>query len=325
MKKKKKIWPIVLLLILIAIVATAYFQRNNLKAAFYLIFRSDQIDSMMRENDKVYDEAAKQLADEGIDISDEKLELISGGGYTEQEIIDMILSGDSSVGNTTASDKGPEGGEKEDDLPEDDVDTGSSESLESSDTKIDTPPETVPEKQPEIPPAEEPAKGTTTPAPSVQPDSGVSADKSEVSTKPENIGGETTDPVTSDSTTKQNATQSVASQETARCIAKLYVIKSRFTEQLTALEEQIFQEYKDLPKDQQIPDNRKSVAIKYVSRVAEMEKTCDAEVEELLSELKQTLEAEGKDTSIITTLKKAYNEEKSLKKAFYLNVYTNGL
>ena len=68
-----------------------------------------------------------------------------------------------------------------------------------------------------------------------------------------------------------------------------------------------------------------SIAGKYLKTVASLESQCDKDVESLLSDLRTELEAQGKDTSIIETLRKAYNEEKSLKKAYYLDVYTNGI
>ena len=55
---------------------------------------------------------------------------------------------------------------------------------------------------------------------------------------------------------------------------------------------------------------------RYIKSVASLESQCDKDVEAVLSDLRTELEAQGKDTSIIETLRKAYNEEKSLKKAY---------
>ena len=56
-----------------------------------------------------------------------------------------------------------------------------------------------------------------------------------------------------------------------------------------------------------------------------MELDCDAQVDAALDELRKTLTAQGKDTAVVETLRQAYENEKSLKKAYYLDVYMNGI
>ena len=115
------------------------------------------------------------------------------------------------------------------------------------------------------------------------------------------------------------------SEEVAACIAKLYVLKSRFTGELSVLEKTITTTYEELPEEEQVPASRKSIAGQYIKQVAQMELDCDAQVDAALAELRKTLTAQGKDTAVVETLRQAYENEKSLKKAYYLDVYMNGI
>ena len=47
---------------------------------------------------------------------------------------------------------------------------------------------------------------------------------------------------------------------------------------------------------------------------------CDAKVETLLSELKTELKTHNADTSIINKIRAAYENEKKLKKAYYIKL-----
>ncbi len=113
--------------------------------------------------------------------------------------------------------------------------------------------------------------------------------------------------------------------DSATYVAKMYMLKTKFTGELAELEKKIKGEYASLPKEQRTPAARKEIAGRYIKTVLALESQCDAEVEAVLSELATVLEAAGKDTTIVETLRTAYKEEKSLKKAYYMDIYTNGL
>jgi len=113
--------------------------------------------------------------------------------------------------------------------------------------------------------------------------------------------------------------------DTVAIIAKMYIIKNKFMKLLENIEDDILNEYISYPKEERNPSLRKSIAGKHISTVATLEIQCDNEVEEVLSELKTKLSALGKDQAIIDTIRKAYADEKSLKKAYYMDIYLNGL
>ncbi|MBE6571568.1 MAG: hypothetical protein E7656_04925 [Ruminococcaceae bacterium] len=108
-------------------------------------------------------------------------------------------------------------------------------------------------------------------------------------------------------------------------VAKLYILKNRFVSELASLEKKIKTQYSSLPKDQRVPTSRKEIAKQYISFVSSLELECDAEVDGILADLKAELTKAGGDVAIVDTVRSQYEEEKSLKKAYYLDVYMNGL
>ena len=108
-------------------------------------------------------------------------------------------------------------------------------------------------------------------------------------------------------------------------VAKLYIVKNRFVNELGSLEQTIKSQYGALPDEQQVPTSRKEIAKRYISFVSDLELECDAEVDAILAQLKSELQAVGGDVGIVDTIRTQYEEEKSLKKAYYLDVYMNGL
>jgi len=154
------------------------------------------------------------------------------------------------------------------------------------------------------------------------------ADETETVQPQKPVSPETTQPQTppaSEQPQTPAAPQPVTSDDTAATIAKLYVVKSRFVGELTSLEGTIRSTYEALPKEQRVPASRKSIAGQYISVVANLEAQCDAEVDAILAELTTKLQQQGKDTSVVATLRSAYENEKSLKKAYYMDVYMNGI
>ncbi len=147
--------------------------------------------------------------------------------------------------------------------------------------------ETAPEKKPESPPAEEP------------PTEENSAEAEPTPTSP---------PEKTDS-----------NQEASACIAKMYVLKSTFESELDKLYQEAVAYYGQMSAEQR--KNAASLMVKqFYSRATGLERQCDAQVDELMTNLTASLEASGGDTSIVKKMRQAYSEEKSLKKSYYLNL-----
>ena len=60
---------------------------------------------------------------------------------------------------------------------------------------------------------------------------------------------------------------------------------------------------------------------KYLGKAGSLEGEADAKVEDLLSELKTELEAIGANPSIVDTMRSSYENEKTLKKSYYLSLF----
>ncbi len=110
-----------------------------------------------------------------------------------------------------------------------------------------------------------------------------------------------------------------SSQRASECIARMYVLKSNFETRLSALFEEAKAEYVSIP-GKGSRELRMSVLKRYYSRIASLESECDSQVDLVLTELDSILKESGEDRSIVDKIRKSYSEEKSLKKAYYLNM-----
>ena len=120
---------------------------------------------------------------------------------------------------------------------------------------------------------------------------------------------------TVEDTKKQNSTQ-----KASECVARMYVLKSNFESSLAALSEEAKADYISVPLEQR--RGRKAEVVKKIySRAVALEKECDAQVDIVLAELEDTLKKSGEDMSIVDKIRQSYSEEKSLKKAYYLNLF----
>ncbi len=113
---------------------------------------------------------------------------------------------------------------------------------------------------------------------------------------------------------------SEADKKASESIAKMYVLKSTFESKLEALFNEAKNHYKSLTKEQR-KESKAELAAKYYSKATALEASCDAQVDTVLKDLEQALKASGESTELVTKIRTAYNEEKSLKKAYYLNKY----
>lgn len=135
---------------------------------------------------------------------------------------------------------------------------------------------------------------------------------------PQNNAPEQTAP-SKNETPKPSASSS--DQLVAACVNKLYGLQAQYTAQLDGLAARARAYY-----DQQKPIVGAAAAksgtfSKFSGEVSSMEGGCDAKVEAALGELSSGLKAIGADTSIVGTLRSAYESEKSNQRAAYVNRY----
>nr|WP_312579437.1 hypothetical protein [Sedimentibacter sp.] len=104
-------------------------------------------------------------------------------------------------------------------------------------------------------------------------------------------------------------------------VSKMYALKAKYVSKLGELEREVINEYSKLPKEKQNAKSKKEIVTKNINYIAEMEQKCDREVETALSTLKKQLKELNGDTEIVSILEEAYENEKELKKAYYLSLY----
>lgn len=116
--------------------------------------------------------------------------------------------------------------------------------------------------------------------------------------------------------------QSDDKQKASECVARMYVLKSNFEMRLSSIFNEAKAHYLTYPYEERV--NKKGEILKsFYNKAVALEKECDANVDKVLSELDTILTRTGEDKSIITKIKEAYDNEKSLKKAYYLNLYNS--
>jgi len=101
-------------------------------------------------------------------------------------------------------------------------------------------------------------------------------------------------------------------------VAKVYVLREKFTIELDNMKNEAVAEYKAIPEADRTSGKLTDFAKKYVKRAAELEKQCDSEMDAIVGELDALIRANNGDHSIIDTVIETYASEKSLKKAWYM-------
>ena len=101
-------------------------------------------------------------------------------------------------------------------------------------------------------------------------------------------------------------------------IAKVYVLREKFTIQLDALKDEAATEYYALSGEELSGEEKTAFAKKYALRARELERTCDAEMDAIVAELDKLISENNGDYSVLDTVIESYASEKSLKKAWYM-------
>lgn len=109
-------------------------------------------------------------------------------------------------------------------------------------------------------------------------------------------------------------------QVLSELIATLYVQKSVYISKLDTLESTLGAEFEKVPKSEK-KDEKARIISEYMPVIAEWEKTCDAVVYGILDQIEAELKKTGDDLTIIDKIDEAYQNEKRLKKAYYVNNY----
>ena len=114
---------------------------------------------------------------------------------------------------------------------------------------------------------------------------------------------------------------SAEEQEIRRLIATMYVLQATYEQKVEAVAQAAIDEY---TAGEHTPENKTKVVYDRVQELLDMEADCDAQVAEVTARLRQLLKATGQSDDLAKQVEQTYQQEKSLKKASYLNKFQNG-
>ena len=286
--EKKKFFTvkrlILFIIVILLIVAGVVLLINypNIKALYKgMTTNPDDIQQQIVQNNQ---NIADALTESGISLTKEELDLFSDGSLSQDEISAMIL-------------KGMTEGSVDEALSNADNSEGDENATENANA---TAPET----------------GTNSPD---KKSNNAGTGKSNVS----NGNSNSTQPSPNASTLPDSSDKDEAeyNKKVADLVAKVYVIKANFTSLLAALEDSAISSYKALPASERTHASKAKIVSDNMSYVLGLEAQCDAQVKAVTDELTALLKQYGKDTALVDSINSAYQQEKELKKAYYLSLY----
>ena len=327
--KKRKIVYLITGIFIVILALVVWWQFENIKSVYYYFkYSGEDIDTMIRQSDKDVEEYLKsnpeysvrpsteveeKLHQEGI-ISDEELVAVITGQTNVEELIGTEIGLDENKkfvdlqsGDVLPKDKVTEmkdevtrqrqqnKSENKSDMSKDSNHDGTSQNKDSKPIKDNKPIEGSDDNKSD----EKSSDSKTEKKPSDSPDGNK----------------EVNQPVGDTGNTSQNADTDQVSQY----IAQMYVLKSSFSAQVGALYQEAIAAYSSLPKSERNESGKSGIIKQLYPRAMELEASCDSQVSSLLSQLEAQLVAEGKSTEIVTKMRTAYYQEKSLVKAQYMN------
>lgn len=145
--------------------------------------------------------------------------------------------------------------------------------------------------------------------------------KEEIASPEENQGLSNEELTETDDKNKEQTTQEGDTKAVIENAAmQMYGLKAKYIGQLGALERSARQEYSALSKEQKANGGINSLVSKYSGSAMALQGACDAEVNGVLASLKQELQNRNESTDIVNTMQATYEQEKTLKKAYYLSL-----
>lgn len=283
--KKAKIILTILLAIVILVALVAIWQWDNLEALYVgMTEDSESLGKKREENDKLITNSLEKLPEISVrDLTPEEKEAFAEGKVSSEQLT-LILQGKLTL---------------EEVLAEQNVKDEPTESDPSS-TQKETPPED--DNTPEVQqPVDKPKPQEPTQTPVVKPPEEVKDNKPD-------------SPVVNDPEKNYD-------EQISELVAQMYVLKAEFVSALKSLEKTTLEEYASLTKDQRTAEVKKAMMNHVLDTVTKMEKDCDSRVDAILTQLTKVLKEAKKSLDLVTNIKNAYKNEKTITKAEYVKKY----
>ena len=144
-----------------------------------------------------------------------------------------------------------------------------------------------------------------------------------ISSATENSGNKVTEQGTTktDGTDTSSSNTPAQSMEVSRYITELYNLKNEYIGKLDQMVESAARDFRNLPSKEKTYSKQLQIGASYMNKAMALESECDEKVSSIVKSLEKQLKSEGKSTEIISVINKAYNSEKTLKRAHYLNMF----
>lgn len=106
----------------------------------------------------------------------------------------------------------------------------------------------------------------------------------------------------------------------ANNIIQLYSYKAYYLGQLGQIEKSAKKDYSALPAKDRTLVSKQSIVDKYLGTANALMIECDNKVQSIMTSLEKRLTENNMDTSIVKQISDSYEEEKALKKAYYMSL-----
>lgn len=103
-----------------------------------------------------------------------------------------------------------------------------------------------------------------------------------------------------------------------RCVAAMEELKGQYLAALEQMSSEVKTSYLALPEEQRTEEQRSKMIDERSNAATEIEKECNASVNELLSELREALDNKGADLTPVSQIRKEYEKMKIEKKSEYM-------
>ena len=127
-------------------------------------------------------------------------------------------------------------------------------------------------------------------------------------------------PSQSASQSGDNATQE-AEAELRQLVATMYVLQATYEGKLEAIVQEAIDEY---TAGEHTSENRTKIVYSKYDALTKLKKERDQKVANIVARMRELLKATGQSESLADEVQKTYEEEKSLKKAYYIRAFQEG-
>ena len=292
--------------VIIAASVFAVLQWNNITALRYrLAYSQEEINAKIDDNEqKIANTLSKTVSAKIRDLTDAERKLLANNDITKEEAVKLLV--DDAIGGGNANSSGGEGGASGADSVGGADDAGGVKTTE----ELLTEPTLL--SEPTQPLTQEPAPE---PAQIMEQATEQSSPTTELTTETAKQDAEIEAAVDTDTDTN-------AESKLTELIAEAYVLRAYYTSRLEGMRASAAAEYKKLSADEKTRQNQMSIGMNYINQAGALEAECDGLMDNLIARIEAELKQTGGDTSVIGEIRSCYAEEKSLKKAYYMSLYS---